>query len=251
MRKATLLLCILPLPVCLLFGCGGGGGGAAAPATMVTKSVQGTILNVSGSPLAGATVTVVGTRALGRADSTTTGADGRFGLWVRVTTTSRTILLQVSGQGLTASQFSVDLGPDEVVETALMVAPNTTPNGQNTPPTISGVTTSPPLVDFTGGVVTISAQVTDPDNAEVAVAAVVVGPDQTTIIMLLTPAGAGTYTGTFTAPANFGANATDDRYHVVVCANDAPNGSNVPRTAGAVRFTVRANAAPPDMPPSL
>jgi hypothetical protein len=217
---------------------------------MVTRSVQGTLLNVSGNPVAGATVAIAGTRAAGRADSTTTDVDGRFGLWVRVATTTRTILLQVSGQGLVTSQFSVDLGAEEVVETALMVAPNTTPNGQNAPPTIGGVTTSPSLVDFTGGVVRISAQVTDPDNADLSVAAVVAGPDTVTI-MLLSANGAGTYTGTFTAPANYGANATDDRYHVVVCASDAPNGSNVPSTAGAVRFTVRANAAPPDMPPSL
>jgi len=254
MKKAMSLWLPLVMPWLLLQGCGGGGGtatgtgqpgGSGTTGQTITRTIAGTVVNGSGSPVSGATVTVAATRASGRAESTTTGANGQFTLIVTVLTSVREIVLQISHPTAGTTQVTVEVGSGETILAVAVLAQGVTPVAGNTPPSFGQVSVSPTQVDFTGGPVQLSAHVTDPDNSPARVVALV-STSGTLTGVPLTLTGT-VYTGTFAAPANAG--AQNRSYQVYFTATDAPNGSNQSITSPEQpSFTVRALATPPDMP---
>lgn len=118
------------------------------------------------------------------------------------------------------------------------------PPSDTIPPTLSNpqITTSPPTnpvrLPSTGGTVTVSVQATDTDSGVASATATVIGPNGSEPTINLTLSGGnaqnGTWTGTFTAPANTG--NTPVEYQVIFNATDIANNQSAP--SEAVTFTV-------------
>lgn len=261
---------LLLLPWITLSGCGGGGGGAlvagggtggegggngaatgdGGAGSTVTRTISGTVLDGLGNPVPGATVSVVSTRTreiANRADTTLTGTDGSFSLIVTVTTSVKTVVLQITHPDLGTTQVDVDLSSGETMETVAILAHGGTPDPTNTPPSFTAVSATPGMIDFTGGQVTLSATVTDPDTTTLEVLALV-STSGTLSIVTLTGSGS-IYTGTYNAPSNFGVGAQDKTFEVSFVATDAPSGSGKTVTAAqTASFTVKGYSAPPSLP---
>lgn len=106
----------------------------------------------------------------------------------------------------------------------------------NQPPVLSNVALSATTLDFHGGSVTISANVTDASGvanvtATIAKGGVVIGT------VALSSAGGTTYSGTFSLPANQNATAASDVYTVTLRATDVNGNTSADVSAGSITVT--------------
>jgi hypothetical protein len=124
-----------------------------------------------------------------------------------------------------------------------------TPPGDTVPPTIvqARIETPQPL-DFTGGEVTLRAEISDPSGVA-WVRAVVTRPDQATATIELVSVGGGWYEGTYHPAPNVRNDNRAEMYTVSVTARDeVGNELAVPAQVG--EFSVPAPEAP-EPPPHL
>jgi len=95
-------------------------------------------------------------------------------------------------------------------------------------------------LDFEGGVVTITAQASDPDGDELTVQARVKRPDGTVQTVTLAKISGSEYRGTYTVPGN--PTTSSQKYEVQVMASDGQvSAADLP-----LSFTVNPAETPPE-----
>jgi hypothetical protein len=114
--------------------------------------------------------------------------------------------------------------------------------GDTTAPTVSGVIASPSALDFAGGQVLITAQVSDASGVGTVSASVVCSSLGTTTPVPMSKTTGNTYSGQFAAPPNPVMDGTSATYSVRVSASDT-KGNSASSTGNT--FVVD----PPDPPP--
>ncbi|MBI3948793.1 MAG: hypothetical protein HY321_22985 [Armatimonadetes bacterium] len=118
---------------------------------------------------------------------------------------------------------------------------STTPDGGGTgpdtqAPALTGVALSTASLDFRGGSVTVSANVTDASG--VATVTATIAREGTTIgTVTLSPASGSTYSGTYSVPPNGSATGAAQTYTVVVRATDTKGNASAEVSAGSVTVT--------------
>lgn len=123
-------------------------------------------------------------------------------------------------------------------------APPVTPPADTTPPAISEATVAPTTLSFTGGRVTVTAQVTDASGVA-RVWMVLTRPDGSTQTVDMARSSETAYGASCDAAANTVPGDPDDVYTVRIHARDARG--NVAASA-PLTFTVKAVEAPPPIP---
>ena len=165
--KNALLVCVAAVT---LASCGGGGGGDATnPAAPIAATVlQGKVLNASGQPIAGATVS-------GAGGSSQSAADGSYELRPSSSLTTAVLLVKKQGFGTTAKEVPVQSGNTVVVNLSLLADQlsssfsasaglNVTVTGANIQIPANGVQTAAGA-PYTG-TVTIGASYYSPDTVQ-------------------------------------------------------------------------------------
>ena len=117
---------------------------------------------------------------------------------------------------------------------------------QPTPPEIARVEIEPTVLSMLGGVVTIRAEVSDPNEDLESVVSEITAPDGTKATVILKPTEKpSVYRGTYRVPGNPRKDGRDMVYRVTIKASDA-KGLNAERPGGEI--TVRAILRPPKPP---
>lgn len=119
-------------------------------------------------------------------------------------------------------------------------------NKRNKPPQILSAQVSPTQLEFFGGRVSITAQVTDRNGNALTVTAEVARQGQPTTVNLA-PASSNTFLGEFIAPVNRSEQPVT--YDVLIRATDGQNKPNRPVRRSAGQFHVNGSSSPPPPPP--
>ena len=236
MVRSLSLVVVIGMSVAGLIGCGGGGGGAASPGERITITAE---IPTEGE---GAEETITS------ASVTVTG-DGMEPL-VQVMTydpvnhSATTVITVPVGTNYTVkvdAKTSADVivftgegtGVQVVAGVPLALAISMAKPPEDTvAPVLSNAKVGPSVLPKEGGIVTLSADVTD-EVGVTGVSAVVTLPDNNTVTVSLTDSGTGTWTGTYTAEPN--ATLEDLSYTVTFIASDAAGNESGPLAA---TFTV-------------